>query len=75
MTTTLDIAPSARSAAEIGPVRPSERIAELDILRGFALLGIAVLHTQCFLHPVLAAGEQRRRSLSRRPGQVRDVDS
>jgi uncharacterized membrane protein YeiB len=51
MTATVEIAPVAPSAAELGPVRPSERIAELDILRGFALLGIFVvnvftLHTQ-----------------------------
>jgi uncharacterized protein len=56
MTMTLEIARSAPSAAELGPVRPSERIAELDILRGFALLGIVVLHTQVFSTPLSLRG-------------------
>jgi uncharacterized protein len=58
MTTTLEIAPAAPPAAELGPVRPSERIAELDILRGFALLGIAVLHTNVFSTPLSLRGSR-----------------
>ncbi len=58
MTTTLEIAPSAPSAAELGPVRPSERIAEIDILRGFALLGIVVLHTHVFSTPMSLRGSR-----------------
>ena len=52
MTTTVEIAPAAPSAAELGPVRPSERIAEMDILRGFALLGILVINLFTFYTPV-----------------------
>jgi uncharacterized protein len=49
MTTTVEIvAPAAPSAAELGPVRPSERITEMDILRGFALLGILVINMRVF---------------------------
>jgi uncharacterized membrane protein YeiB len=44
MTTTVEIAPAAPDTAGLGPVRPSERIAELDILRGFALLAILVVN-------------------------------
>jgi uncharacterized protein len=51
MTTAIEIAPAVPSASGIGPVRPSERIAEMDFLRGFALLGIALLHTQVFSTP------------------------
>jgi uncharacterized protein len=52
MTTTLEIARAAHSAAELGPVRPSERIAEMDILRGFALLGILVVNLLVFYAPL-----------------------
>jgi uncharacterized protein len=52
MTTALEIAPAARSAVELGPVRPSERIAEMDILRGFALLGILVVNLFVFYTPM-----------------------
>ncbi len=58
MTTTLEIAPATPSAAELGPVRPSERIAEMDILRGFALLGIVVLHTHVFSTPLSLRGSR-----------------
>ncbi len=56
MTTTLEIAPAAPSAAELGPVRPSERIAEMDILRGFALLGILVVNLFVFYAPLSLRG-------------------
>jgi uncharacterized protein len=56
MTTTVEIAPEAPSAAELGPVRPSERIAELDILRGFALLGILVVNLFVFYTPLALRG-------------------
>jgi uncharacterized protein len=56
MTTTLEIAPATPSAAELGPVRPSERIAEMDILRGFALLGILVLNLLAFYAPLSLRG-------------------
>ncbi len=34
-----------------GPIAPEERIATLDILRGFALLGILIINTQGFKAP------------------------
>ncbi len=52
MTTTAAIAPAAPSAAELGPVRASERIAEMDILRGFALLGILLVNLFVFYAPL-----------------------
>jgi uncharacterized protein len=45
------------SATDLGPVRASERIAEMDILRGFALLGICVINLQSFLGPYGVTGE------------------
>src|SRR5262249_22289474 len=39
----LDLAP-AEAHAPAGPVAPSERIASLDVLRGFALLGILLMN-------------------------------
>ena len=56
MTATVEIAPAAPSAAELGPVRPSERIAEMDILRGFALLGILVVNLITFYTPLALLG-------------------
>lgn len=35
-----------------GPVRTKQRILTLDVLRGFALLGILVVHAPVFLRPV-----------------------
>ena len=35
----------------LGPIQAGDRIAELDILRGFALLGICVINLQNFLGP------------------------
>ena len=39
------------SPGDLGPVRPAERIVELDILRGFALLGICVINLPAFFAP------------------------
>jgi uncharacterized protein len=35
-----------------GPVQPGERIQTLDVLRGFALLGILLVNIHLFAHPV-----------------------
>lgn len=39
-------------AEPLGPTAPSERIGELDVLRGFALFGILVVNMMYFAHPV-----------------------
>lgn len=39
----------------LGPVRETERIASLDVLRGFALLGILVVNMQFFAMPFMTA--------------------
>jgi len=36
----------------LGPVLPSGRILTLDVLRGFALLGILVVNMELFVHPI-----------------------
>jgi uncharacterized protein len=53
VSSTLDLETTAATpaAAELGPVRPAERIAEMDILRGFALLGICVINLPGFYAP------------------------
>jgi uncharacterized protein len=58
MTTTVEFAPAAPSAAELGPVRPSERIAEMDTLRGFALLGILVVNLVALYTPLSLRGSR-----------------
>ena len=50
--------PLSHPAAELGPVGPSERIAELDILRGFALLGILVVNLFTFHTPLSLWGSR-----------------
>jgi uncharacterized protein len=50
ITTDLE-AGGAPSAAADGPVAPTQRIAALDVLRGFALLGILVLNIESFSGP------------------------
>ncbi len=42
---------------DLGPIKPGERIAEMDILRGFALLGICVINLQNFLGPFEISGD------------------
>lgn len=47
---------AARSAPDrAGPVAQSERIQVIDILRGFALLGILLVNMELFSHPVQQA--------------------
>lgn len=36
------------------PVQPGERIQIIDILRGFALLGILLVNMAIFIHPIFA---------------------
>ena len=42
---------------DLGPIKVGERIAEMDILRGFALLGICVINLQDFLGPSGLSGD------------------
>jgi len=42
---------------DLGPIKAGERIAEMDILRGFALLGICVINLQNFLGPHGISGD------------------
>ena len=44
---------SAKSAPEIGPVRPKERIETIDILRGWAILGILLVNMLYYGSPSL----------------------
>lgn len=46
-----DAPPAAISGDALAPVQPGERIAALDILRGFALLGICVINLPGFFVP------------------------
>lgn len=42
---------NAPAAAALEPIRPSERISSLDVLRGFALWGILWVNIQDYVHP------------------------
>ena len=52
-----------------GPVAARERVEVLDVLRGFALLGILLMNLEGFVGPVMAAAVMRTRrgSASRAP--------
>ncbi len=43
----------AISPATLGPVAPTDRIATVDVLRGFAVLGILVINIEFFALPSL----------------------
>lgn len=45
----------AMNDAASGPVTAAERIQAMDVLRGFALLGILLMNIEAFVSPVLAA--------------------
>lgn len=45
----------AMNDAGSGPVTAAERIQAMDVLRGFALLGILLMNIEAFVRPVLAA--------------------
>ena len=54
MTTAAEEIPSLADdprVPELGPMKPSERIAEMDVLRGLALLGICVINLPGFFTP------------------------
>ena len=42
-------------AAHLAPVAPAERIATLDVLRGFALAGILLMNIEAFVGPVVGS--------------------
>jgi uncharacterized protein len=52
MTTSVPAPVPATAAAAAGPVAAGERIATLDVLRGFALLGILLVNMEFFSQPV-----------------------
>ena len=54
-----DAAPEPSPPGDLGPIKAAERIAEMDILRGFALLGICVINLQNFLGPNGIFGDSR----------------
>ncbi|UWX03683.1 hypothetical protein H1235_12790 [Pseudoxanthomonas sp. NC8] len=39
----------------LAPVAPAERIATLDVLRGFALAGILLMNMEAFVGPVMGS--------------------
>lgn len=41
------------NTGELNPVQPRERISEIDIIRGFALLGILMVNMALFKYPIL----------------------
>lgn len=42
-------------SASVSPVEPGQRIQALDVLRGFALLGIVLMNIEAFVGPLMAA--------------------
>lgn len=50
-----DILPQV-SDAELAPIKPSQRIDAMDILRGFALIGILLMNIEWFNRPVAELG-------------------
>jgi uncharacterized protein len=59
------------NAPQLGPIDSAERLGHLDVLRGFALLGILLVNFQYFTRPVLAVMAGADPSLS---GVDRTVD-
>ncbi|MBP7866894.1 MAG: DUF418 domain-containing protein [Acidobacteria bacterium] len=58
-----------------GPVRPSERVPVLDIVRGFAIFGILLINVQFYSHPVRAIFDLRGGTLSPTDGWVISITS
>ncbi len=58
--TSEELGPEPSSQGDLGPIEAGARIAEMDILRGFALLGICVINLQDFLGPGAISGDSPR---------------
>ncbi len=55
------------------PVPASERVAALDVLRGFALLGIFIMNMPGFAHSLFAAPKQEQRTIDAVVATLRDL--